>query len=195
MTGRNPAYYMQILRLVLPENRENREKYRDHERIAAEVLITGAQIGINRQTKDLEFRVSGELQLKNGETRKGDYRISFPLWNYSESLEEKGISKETYQEVMAEEQELLLAKYIRAWVTLSEGGTEQITRKELLEKELECITVEYHPLVQELITYQAKVYVKMKTRQAERERIDVAAQEVILTTRTLPEHGEQAIIT
>ena len=68
-----------------------------NESVVGERVITNANIRINRETKDLELLVSGDMQIGDGERRKEQYSISFPLWNYSISLEEKGISdlKET----------------------------------------------------------------------------------------------------
>ena len=140
-----------------------------NESVVGERVITNANIRINRETKDLELLVSGDMQIGDGERRKEQYSISFPLWNYSISLEEKGISEEVYDQVMEEEREPLFAKYIRAYVILSSRSTEQIRQRAYQDQNVEGIKC--HSILQELRDYQSEVYIKLMRLEAQREEL------------------------
>jgi hypothetical protein len=140
------------------------------ETIVGVLTIATAAIGINRETKDLELRVAGEVQYGKDAPARQEYAISFPLWNYSSALKDKGISEEVYDEVMTKERDLLFAKYIRTWVILSDGATEHVTSRHSEPEKLRGI--KYHTVVQELRNYQGELYIQLKMLQAKRERIN-----------------------
>ncbi len=165
MTKSIGLLYVQIIQQMWPETR----RY-ERQTIFGVITITNAGIGINRETKDLELRVAGEVQQGKDAPKREEYKISFPLWNYTPTLKEKGICKEVYDEVMAEERELLFAKYIKTWATLLDEETEQITSRQFQRQMAQGIK-DYSAL-EELRNYQTEIYITLLMRQAERERMN-----------------------
>ncbi len=139
------------------------------DKIVATLHVTDPAIGVNRETMDLELRVRGELQIKDGESRREEYRIHFPLWNYSLKLTEI-VHPNIYERVMEEERDDLFEHYLDTWAALGEEPKVDIRRREFLKKENKLVVVAYHPLIQALVSHQAGVYGRMLTLQSKREQ-------------------------
>ena len=133
---------------------------------AARVIVKSASLGINSTTGDLELCVTGALEERNGKRIEVAYKIGIAMWNYSATVPEC-IEQKTYEEVMKKERTMLFAKYILAYVTLSHKEPVTINETEYRRQEIRWRTVDAHPVVRELIDYQAGVYGKMLTRQSE----------------------------